>query len=157
MSVTTSEHVLEVCLNILKQQISEAFFCIEISDFLIILMNYGTIKSKLWSDEVEFSRHKFKKFPANSFSEEQVKNKDLRFPRLNFERILSLLRFNISTFPAFSEDEKAGLVHLLLNLSMVDFVLKDDFLTVIIKDIIASLLDSYTEEEWCDLDSKRVL
>ena len=156
MSVTSSELVLETCLSILKKQISEAFFCICVQDFLVVLLNYGTVKRKLWPDTVDITfRSKFKKLALNDLQEVAGK-KYFEFPRLNFVKILSLLRFNLTKYPSFSECEKTVLVYLLLNLSMADVVVNDDVLVPLIKNGISSLLDSYTEEEWREIDFKRV-
>ena len=133
-------------------------FCIEVSDLLLVLMNYGTVKIKLWPEalDVSFSRAQLKKFSKNMNSFDSKTNHSSLFPRLNLEKVLSLLRFNVKTYPFFSESEKIGLCHVTLNLSMANFVAGDPFLTLIIRDVIMLILESFTAEEWNEIDFRMV-
>lgn len=157
MSATASKDVMQTCLKILQEKISDTNepFSVLVPDLLVVLMNYGTLSSKLWSDgnHISFPRA-FRVYPLNSFDSEL--NRSLPFPRLNLEKVLSLLRFNITTYPYFSESEKGGLIHLMLNLSMANFIVGDTFLILIIRDIICAILESFRAEEWTELDFKMV-
>lgn len=157
MSATASKDVMQTCLKILQEKISDTNepFSVLVPDLLVVLMNYGTLSSKLWSDgnHISFPRA-FRVYPLNSFDSEL--NRSLPFPRLNLEKVLSLLRFNITTYPYFSESEKGGLLHLMLNLSMANFIVGDTFLILIIRDIICAILESFRAEEWTELDFKMV-
>ena len=158
MSVTSNKEVMEVCLKMLKERISDPTepFCVEVPDLLLVLMNYGTVKSKLWPEalDVSFPRAQ-RKSPMNSF--DSKKRHSLPFPRLNLEKALTLLRFNVTTYPYFSESEKVGLCHVMLNLSTAKFIAGDTFLTLIIRDIISFILESFTAEEWNEIDFRMVL
>jgi hypothetical protein len=157
MSVTTSKDVMEVCLRILKDKISDSAqpFCIEVPDLLLVLMNYGTVKNKLWPENVDISFPRaHRRYSMNCFGSET--RHSFIFPRLNLEKILSLLRFNVTTYPYFSETEKIGMCHVMLNLSVANCIAGDTFLTLIIRDIISLLLESFTAEEWSEIDFKMV-
>lgn len=157
MSVTTSKDLAEVCLKILSEKISDKTqqFCIEVPDLLLALMNFGTVQSKLWpaASDISFPRP-FRKFSMNSFNSK--KHHAVPFPRLNLEKILSLLSFNVKTYPYFSENEKIGMCNLLLNLYMANFIAGDTFLTLKIRDIVSRILESFTAEEWSELNFKMV-
>ena len=147
----------EVCLKILSEKISvktQQFCAIEVPDLLIVLMNFGTVLSKLWPAALDISFPRpFRKFSMNSFDSEKH---HVPFPRLNLEKILSLLSFNVKTYPYFSENEKIGMCNLLLNLYMANFIAGDTFLTLKIRDIISRILESFTVEEWSELNFKMV-
>jgi hypothetical protein len=44
----------------------------------------------------------------------------------------------------------------MLNLSVANCIAGDTFLTLIIRDIISLLLESFTAEEWSEIDFKMV-
>jgi hypothetical protein len=46
--------------------------------------------------------------------------------------------------------------NLLLNLYMANFIAGDTFLTLKIRDIISRILESFTVEEWSELNFKMV-
>lgn len=157
MSATASKDVMQTCLKILQEKISDTNepFSVQVPDLLIVLMNYGTVRSRLWSDDIHISIPRaFRHYPMNSF--DSTANRSLPFPRFNLEKVLTLVRFNVTTYPYFSESEKGGLFHLMLNLSMANFVVGDTFLILIIRDIICSILESFRVEEWDELDFKMV-
>nr|CAH0107105.1 unnamed protein product [Daphnia galeata] len=117
MSVTTSKDLMEVCLRILKDKISDSAqpFCIEVPDLLLVLMNYGTVKKQALARDCGY--------------------------------------FFSSCSP---ETEKIGMCHVMLNLSVANCIAGDTFLTLIIRDIISLLLESFTAEEWSEIDFKMV-
>jgi hypothetical protein len=101
MSVTTSKDLAEVCLKILSEKISDKTqqFCIEVPDLLLVLMNFGTVQSKLWpaASDISFPRP-FRKFSMNSFDSEKH---HVPFPRFLFGENIVSLEFqceNISLF-----------------------------------------------------------
>lgn len=148
---------MDVCLKILEEQISEINepFCIQVPDLLLILINYGTEKNHLWPENVKISSPSHLKFSSSNFSHSENKP-DIPFPRLNLEKVLEILRFNLATYPSFSEAEKCGMFHVMLNLLMANFVAGDSFLVLRIKEVLSSILDSYTDDEWIELDYKKV-
>jgi hypothetical protein len=100
MSVTTSKDVAEVCLKILSEKISvktQQFCAIEVPDLLIVLMNFGTVLSKLWPAALDISFPRpFRKFSMNSFDSEKH---HVPYPRFLFgENIVSSVSMCKSLF-----------------------------------------------------------
>lgn len=130
-------------------------FCISVPDLLAVLINYGTIKSNLWPEEEQIDFPPiFKLELLDNFSPRLAT--DFPLPRANLEKVLNLLRYNISVHPRFTDSEKTCLFHVMLNLLMANFIVGDYFLVLAIKDVMSSILESYSEEEWKELELKRV-
>lgn len=158
MATTTDNDVMITCLKLLEDQIADVNepFCIQVSDLLITLMNYGSLYSKLWPEELSVTFPPTFNDALNANYKLGVKN-DLPFPRSNLEKILKLLCYNLTTYPCYSESEKAGLLYLMLNLLMANNIVGDIFLVLLIKDVISALLESFSDEEWNEFDFKRVI
>lgn len=100
MSVTGNGAVMEVCHEILQEKIGSSVkpFSIPFSDVLIVLMNYGTLKSKLIREEKELT------FPRGIQARlidrfDEKFNNDRAFPYENLLKVLEVLRFNLETYP----------------------------------------------------------
>jgi len=151
MSVDSDVNVMEVCYTILCKQIENDLmqFSIPVSDLLPVIMNYGTVKSKLWPSDHKItfpSAFREKKEKLNILSGDATSQH--MFPTENFRYILKLLLFNLKAYPYFTDSEKESIFYMMLNVAMAKGISHDWSFIVIIKDILVNITMTYTDEEW---------
>ena len=81
---------------------------------------------------------------------------DHHFPRDNLKAILKLFQINIVNHCSFSDIHKYGIFHMMLNLVMSNNIINNISLTQIIRKILQSILLSFSEEEWNDMNNRKV-
>ena len=133
-------------------------FSIPVSDLVPVIMNYGTTQWKVWPPD-----HTITLPPA--FRENKNKREHLDclgvtllhpFPKENLRCVLNLLMFNLKERPDFNEDEKESMFYMMLNLAMARGISHDWSLIIIIKDILVSIIKTYTDEEWSTNSYRKV-
>lgn len=160
MSVTQDSELMNLCSKLLEEQIStksssSAPYSVKITDLLIVLMNYGSTLGKLWPEDNQLSfPTAFKAMPLNHLKI-GIKG-SVSFPYQNLLLVLRILQFNLQIYPDYTEKEKTGLFYLMLNLLMDSTIVLHTGLVLLIKSIIVTILQSFTEEEWAELDFKKV-
>lgn len=151
---------MNTCRKMLQEQIQNSTtpFSIQVPDLIAALLNYGTTQSKLWPEDIKISLpSRFKSMPIDHLDVRACHEPIVAFPFENLDLILRLLLFNLEVFPNYTENEKFGLFHLMLNLLMDNMVVSSSNLLTIIKNITVSIFESFTDEEWAELDYKKVL
>lgn len=160
MSVDSDINVMEVCSGILCEQMENSYmaFSIPVSDLVLVIMNYGTVKWKVWPLDHEITlpsafREK-KKNPSRLDPDVTVFHS---FPKENLRCVLKLLLFNLKQCPDFSEVEKESMFYMMLNLAMAQGISHDWSFIMIIKDILTSITMTYTDEEWSANSFRKVV
>jgi len=167
MSATTNESLRTACQSLLLEMIllEKKPFSINPSDLVVVLMNYGALKSKLWcgSDlKIDYPSG-IREKRANYF-DPKIDNSDLPFPNENLKCVLEVLQCNLQnqSNPAFTESEMIGLFRLMLNLSKADEMMNQSSfyakpLIPLIKNVMSCILDTFTDEEWRGRSYARVI
>ena len=151
MSVDSDVNVMEVCSSILNEQMENDWmpFSILVSDLLPVIMNYGTVKQKMWPLDHSItlpSAFRGKKKNLNQLDPQVTFERP--FPSENLRFVLNSLLFNLKECPAFSEEERESMFYMMLNLAMARGISHDWSFIKIIKDILASIIVTYTDQEW---------
>lgn len=125
-------------------------------DLVTVFVNYGTVKRKLWPAGIDlhFKSPLVDKVLLEDFEEAKLISQ--RFPRENLLTILKLLYINIQKFPKFSDTEKCGLFHMMLNLIISNSIVNDVSLKQVVRKILQGILYSFSEEEWSDMGYRKV-
>merc|ERR1712071_1775 len=124
-------------------------FSILVSDLLPVIMNYGTVKQKMWPLDHSItlpSAFRGKKKNLNQLDPQVTFERP--FPSENLRFVLNSLLFNLKECPAFSEEERESMFYMMLNLAMARGISHDWSFIKIIKDILASIIMTYTDQEW---------
>lgn len=167
MSVTTNESLRTTCQSLLLEMITSAKkpFSIDPSDLVVVLMNYGALKSKLLcgSDlKIQFPSG-IREKRANTF-DPKIDNSDRPFPNENLKCVLEVLQCNLQSqsSPPFTESEMIGFFRLMLNLSKADGLMNQSSfcakpLIPLVKHIMSCILATFTDEEWSERSYARVI
>lgn len=153
---------MEACCEMLFECIASPVkpFSVPVPDLVAVFMNYGALKSKLWPSEPKLTfPYGIRDSVLDSFEAKADCNHS--FPYRNLKMVLETLRFNLQSYPCFTESEKVGLFRLMLTLATANAIVCEwDFVTEplipTIKQIINLILSSFTQEEWCERSFTKV-
>ena len=120
------------------------------------MANYGTVKRKLWPSGKDFvlgstvvEKRLLADFEEPNFSSPP-------FPRENLLAVLKLFQINVHKYPHFSDTHKVGLFHMMLNLLMANNIMNDTSMAVVIRKILKGILLSFSDEEWSNMNYRKV-